>query len=134
MVKMYAQYSGELHCELRHGPSNSTLETDAPKDNLGKGERFSPTDLVGAAFASCILTTMAIVAERDQINIVGAKVEIEKVMVPNPRRIGEFPIKVTLPASLQAEAKKKLENAAITCPVAKSLNPEIKVTFEFQYL
>src|ERR1700689_1455565 len=88
MVKSNTVYSGGLHCEITHEPSRSKIETDAPKDNLGKGERFSPTDLVGAALGSCILTTMAIVAERDGISINGVTASVEKEMIVKPRRIG----------------------------------------------
>src|SRR4051812_19221357 len=90
MVKMSALYQGEKHCELTHEPSHTHIETDAPRDNQGKGERFSPTDLMGAAYMSCILTTMAIVAERDGVSIVGARAELGKEMVPEPRRVASL--------------------------------------------
>ncbi|MDR3608798.1 MAG: OsmC family protein [Oligoflexia bacterium] len=133
MVKMTAEYQGHLHCELVHGPSASKLETDAPKDNQGKGERFSPTDLVGAALVSCILTTMAIVAERDGVSIQGARGEVQKEMIPQPRRIGALPVKIWLPASIAADYRKKLEHAAHACPVHKSLHPDIQAPIEFIY-
>jgi putative redox protein len=134
MVKMSVVYQGQLHCELTHGPSGSKLETDAPKDNQGKGERFSPTDLVGAALASCILTTLAIVAERDGVILQGATAEVGKEMIKEPtRRIGALPVTVTLPASIPSEYRQKLEHAAHACPVHKSLHPEIKLPIEFIY-
>jgi putative redox protein len=131
MVKMKAEYAGGLHCNLVHGPSNSLLETDAPKDNQGKGERFSPTDLVGAAFASCILTTMAIVAERDGISITGARAETEKEMVPDPRRIGSLHTKIWMPPGIPEAARKKLEHAANHCPVHKSLAADLGRKIDF---
>jgi uncharacterized OsmC-like protein len=134
MVKMSAQYTGGLHCELKHGPSGAALQTDAPKDNHGKGEAFSPTDLVGAALASCILTTLAIVAERDGIPFAGASAEVAKEMVATPRRIGALPVILTLPAAIGAEHRSKLEHIAHTCPVAKSLHPDVQVPIEFRYL
>ncbi len=134
MVKMTVKYQGELHCHLTHGPSGSTIETDAPKDNHGRGERFSPTDLVGAALASCILTTIAIVGERDGIQLAVATAEVEKEMVSDPRRIGSLPVKVTLPKSLTEEQRKKYERVAHTCPVAKSLHPEMKLPITFEYI
>jgi putative redox protein len=133
MVTMKAIYQGQKHCELTHGPSGSKIETDAPKDNQGKGDRFSPTDLVGAAFASCVLTTMAIVAERDGLSLEGATAEVEKHMVPDPRRIGALPLRITMPASLTAEQRKKLENTANHCPVHKSLHPDLKAEITFTY-
>jgi putative redox protein len=134
MVKMNASYLGQLHCHLKHEPSGSTLETDAPKDNMGKGESFSPTDLMGAALASCILTTMGIVAQRDGVSLDGAKAEVVKEMVSQPtRRIGSLPVRVTLPAHLPTDYRKKLENAAHHCPVHKSLHPDIKAPIEFSY-
>lgn len=134
MVKMTAVYKGGLHCDLTHGPSGSSIETDAPKDNMGKGERFSPTDLVGAALAGCMLTTMAIVAQRDGVSIDGARAEVVKEMTAQPtRRIGELPVKVTLPAAVPAAYRQKLENAAHACPVHKSLHPDIKAPVTFVY-
>lgn len=134
MVKMTAVYAGGLHCELTHLPSGSVLETDAPKDNMGRGERFSPTDLVGAALASCILTTMAIAAERDQMNLTGAKADVTKNMITTPhRRIGDLTVTVTLPASLPPDYRKKLEGIAHTCPVHRSLHPEVKIPISFTY-
>ena len=132
MVKMQTVYSGGLHCELIHEPSSSMIETDAPNDNLGKGERFSPTDLVGAALSSCILTTMAIVAEREGISLVGAKAEVVKEMVVTPsRRIGSLHVKVQMPATVPKEAWEKLKQAAYNCPVKKSIHPDIQAEISF---
>jgi uncharacterized OsmC-like protein len=134
MVKMSSVYQGQLHCEITHGPSNSKIETDAPKDNQGKGERFSPTDLVGAALASCILTTMAIVAERDGVSIEGARAEFQKEMNPQPRRIASLSVQITLPAAVSPEYRSKLEHAAHACPVHKSLHPDVKIPLSFTYI
>ena len=134
MVKMEVVYSGGLHCELTHGPSGSQLETDAPKDNMGKGERFSPTDLVGAALASCILTTMAIMAERDGVSLTGSRAEVVKEMVTKPtRRIGSLSVKVWLPASVPEDYRIRLERAAHACPVHKSLHPDVQLPIELMY-
>ncbi len=134
MVKMSVKYTGGLHCDLQHGPSGNRIQTDAPKDNHGKGEAFSPTDLVGAALGSCILTTMAIVAERDGVSLVGATAEVIKEMATGPRRIGSLPIQLTLPASVPAEYRSKLERIAHECPVSKTLSPDVKVPIEFKYV
>jgi putative redox protein len=131
---MFIQYSGGLHCEIKHGPSGSTLETDAPKDNQGKGERFSPTDLVGAALASCVITTMAMAAERDGFSMKGASAEVEKQMVAHPRRIGGLPLMITLPIAIPAEYRPKLEQIAHSCPVSKSLHPEVELAVTFRYI
>lgn len=133
MVKMTVNYQGQLHCELTHAPSGSKIETDAPKDNQGRGEQFSPTDLVGAALASCILTTMAIVAERDGLSMAGARAEVVKEMSPQPRRIASLSVKLWLSAALTAEQRKKLEHAAHACPVHKSLHPDVQMPIEFIY-
>ena len=134
MVKMNAVYDGNLRCVLTHESSGSEIQTDAPKDNMGKGERFSPTDLVAAAFAGCVLTTMAIVAKRDGVELVGARAEVEKEMIAVPsRRIGALPLKVTLSAAIPADYRAKLENAARTCPVHKSLHPDVKAEISFVY-
>jgi putative redox protein len=134
MVEMSVKYTGQKHCELTHGPSGSRIQTDAPKDNAGKGEAFSPTDLVGAALASCILTTMAIVAERDGIPFENAEAKVGKEMTPPPRRIGALPVHVKLSASLSAEQRQKLEHAALHCPVHKSLHPDVHAPVTFTYL
>lgn len=135
MVKSTAIYQGELHCESTHGPSGKTIETDAPTDNKGKGQAFSPTDLVGAALSTCILTTMAIVAERDGVEFKDAKAECEKVMVDTPkRRIGELRLKITLPSSIPLDYRKKIEHIAEACPVHRSLHPDLKVPVEFIYV
>ena len=132
MVKSAAVYTGEKHCELVHEPSGSRIETDAPKDNQGRGERFSPTDLMGAALTSCILTTMAIVAERDGVSLVGARAEVEKEMITDPvRRVGALRVRVTLPAGIPPDYRKKLENAAQACPVKRSLHPELQTPISF---
>jgi putative redox protein len=134
MVKMTAIYQGNLHCEVTHEPSGSKIETDAPRDNQGLGERFSPTDLVGAALASCILTTMGIMARRDGIAMEGAHTEAEKEMVSSPeRRIGALKVSVHLPASLTTDQRRKLEAAARHCPVHRSLLPEISIPLQFAY-
>jgi putative redox protein len=131
---MVAKYTGGLHCRLTHGPSGSEIETDAPKDNQGKGEQFSPTDLVGAALASCILTTLAIVAERDGFSLQGATAEVTKEMVATPtRRIGSLSVHVTFFSMIPAEAREKLERAAHQCPVHQSLHPDIKAPVLFTY-
>jgi putative redox protein len=134
MVHMSVAYQGQKQCELTHAPSGSKIETDAPRDNNGKGERFSPTDLMGAALASCVLTTMAIVAERDGISIEGATAEVVKEMANDPRRIKALPVQVRMPAYLTAEQRAKLERVAHHCPVHKSLHPDISATIEFEYV
>ncbi len=133
MVKMSCSYEGKLHCSLTHEPSGTQIETDAPKDNLGLGERFSPSDLVGAALGSCILTTMAIVAERDGIQFSVARAEVEKEMTTGPRRISALRVKVTMPPGLTPQQKKKLEETAHHCPVHRSLHPDVQLPIIFVY-
>lgn len=134
MVSMSVEYVGGLHCELVHGPSQSKIETDAPKDNNGKGEKFSPTDLVGAALGSCILTTMALVAERDGVSIKGAKVTVEKEMSSEPpRRIVRLNVAMQMPAGIPQNYREKLEAIAHKCPVQKSIHPDIETPVRFVY-
>lgn len=137
MVQMSVVYQGGKHCELSHGPSGSRVETDAPKDNAGKGERFSPTDLVGAALASCVVTTMAIMAEREGANgpdLRGMTAEVSKEMTSAPpRKIARLPVRVNMPAGLSPEWRKRLEAAAHGCPVHRSLAPEVDAPIEFIY-
>lgn len=133
MVKMRASYQGQKHCELFHEPSRSVIATDAPKDNHGKGELFSPTDLVGAALISCMLTVMAIAAEARNWNITGSTGEVTKEMTPSPRKIAKLTVLLQLPAALNAEQREFLEEVARTCPVKRSLHPEVTVDLQFQY-
>lgn len=134
MVEMKAKYVGDKHCELTHGPSGSALETDAPKDNAGRGEKFSPTDLLGASLTSCILTTMAIVAEREGLGeIRGATARVTKEMGTNPRRVTRLPVEITMPSGIRLENRERLEVIAAGCPVKKSLSAEIDAPIRFVY-
>jgi putative redox protein len=127
-------YEGDLHCTLTHGPSGTEITTDAPRDNRGKGAAFSPTDLVGAALGSCMLTTMGIVARDRGWNIDGATAHVEKDMGSTPRRhIAKLTMMVTMPKALDADARGMLEETARTCPVASSLGDKIEVDLSFRY-
>ena len=128
------KYKGELRTEAEHLRSGKTIITDAPIDNQGKGEAFSPTDLVATALASCMMTIMGIVAERDEIELEGTMAEVEKIMAENPRRIGEIKIKIKFSQKLNRYERDKLERAARSCPVSGSLNHNLKETVEFIYL
>ena len=122
MTQINSSYSGDLRCASLHGPSGSTLETDAPTDNQGKGERFSPTDLVATALSTCILTIMGIVAERHDWDLKGCTARVEKVMTSEaPRKIARLEVWIELPAHLDEKARKILRKAAENCPVKLSL-------------
>ena len=126
MVKITGEYQGDLHCTATHGPSGRTLETDAPVDNQGKGEAFSPTDLVATAVGTCILTTMAVVARRLSLDLKDARFEVVKEMsTDTPRRIVRLATHVWLPVPHSVDRDDLLERAARTCPVHKSLHPAI---------
>jgi putative redox protein len=131
-VPMTASLSG-LSCLLSHGPSGATITTVPPKDNGGDGSRFSPTDLVGAALASCALSTMALVARREGLSWGDARASVEKRMTPPPRRIGELVLVIDMPREVRAEHRARLEEIARTCPVARSLHPEVGLPIEFRY-
>ncbi len=133
MITSKVTYLGELRTEATHLQSNTIIHTDAPKDNHGKGEMFSPTDLVATALASCMISIMGIVAMKDGITPVdGTTAEVTKIMYAEPRRIGEIHIKVTFPKNNYTDKEKKIyEHAAYTCPVAKSLHPDLKQVIEF---
>ncbi|QKG54059.1 OsmC family protein [Hymenobacter sp. BRD67] len=129
-----ARYEGHLRTEATHTASGTVIQTDAPVDNHGRGEAFSPTDLVGTALGTCILTTMAIVAERHQLNLVGSSFKMEKIMSPEPpRRIAQLTVELHLPAALSPADRTLMERTAHTCPVALSLNPEIRQEVRFVY-
>ena len=127
------KYKGDLRTEAVHLGSGSAIVTDAPVDNQGKGEAFSPTDLVATALGSCMLTIMGIVAKRDGIDIEDATAEVEKIMSKSPRRIGEIKVRLIFKGPLNVIERGKLERAARTCPVSGSLHDELKETIEFVY-
>jgi uncharacterized OsmC-like protein len=126
-------YIGELRTEATHIQSNTTIHTDAPKDNHGKGEMFSPTDMVATALASCMISIMGIVSMKEGITPMdGTVAEVTKVMYSEPRRIGEIHVKIIFPKMNFSDKEKKIyEHAAHTCPVAKSLHPDLKQVIEF---
>lgn len=122
MTTIQCLYGGELRCTSRHEPSASLLETDAPTDNQGKGERFSPTDLVATALATCILTVMGIVAQRHGWSLEGTTARVEKTMSSRGvRKIALIEVWITLPAGLEEEARAQLKQAGESCPVKQSL-------------
>lgn len=127
-------YIGKLRTEATHVQSGNTLITDAPLDNKGKGEAFSPTDLLATSFGSCMLTIMGISAREHGFNIDGTKAKIWKIMESNPRRIDEVKIELTFPKNNYSEKEKKfIEKAAYTCPVNLSLHPDLKKTIIFNF-
>jgi len=128
-------YEGDLRTVATHLHSGSVIETDAPTDNQGKAERFSPSDLVATALGSCMTTIMGIKARDMEVDIRGMKIEIQKIMKADPRRIGAILLTFHFPKELQADQKQRtiLERAAKTCPVMYSINPEIDVQIDFRW-
>ena len=132
MVKITTTYEGGLRCRATHGPSGTTLVTDAPVDNHGRGESFSPTDLVATALGACMMTIMGIAAERHAIDLAGMTVETTKEMTSAPpRRIASLRTTLTIPLPPDHPQRQLLEQAAHTCPVHKSIHPEIAAPIEF---
>jgi len=130
----HVYYSGALNCELTHLFSGIRITTDAPPDNQGKGEAFSPTDLCATSLAACMLTTMAIRIRDRGISIEGARADVVKVMSADPRRIGRIEVRLMMPKNNYSEADKKLlEQIAHTCPVALSLHPDLEQVVEFEW-
>lgn len=133
-VQIDVCYSGGLRCEMTHGPSGARVETDAPRDNAGKGEAFSPTDLLAASLASCALTTMAIKAPGEGIDFDQAHATIEKVMsASSPRRVACIGAELHLPVALSVAQRQRLEAIARSCPVALSISKDIQVDLQFVY-
>ncbi len=127
-------YEGDLRTKALHIKSKSELTTDAPTDNRGKGESFSPTDMVATALGSCILTIMGIKAKDKEIDITGARAEVKKVMASNPRRIAEIEVTITMPKNDYTDKEKMLlEKAAHGCPVKRSLHPELKESLKINW-
>jgi putative redox protein len=132
MVTLTTTYEGGLRCRATHGPSGTTLITDAPVDNHGKGESFSPTDLVATALGACMMTIMGIVAARHGLDLTGMKAETVKEMSKDPpRRIAGLRTRLTVPLPPDHPQRSMLEQAAHTCPVHKSLDPGIDAAIEF---
>ena len=132
VTSISTSYSGHLRCSSVHSPSGSVLETDAPTDNQGKGERFSPTDLIATALNTCILTIMGIVAERHTWDLKGCTARVEKVMTSEaPRKIALLEVWIELPAHIDAKARKVLEKAAENCPVKLSLDGAVPMRFHW---
>ena len=128
-------YDGNLRTVCQHLRSGSTIETDAPVDNNGKGERFSPSDLVATALGSCMLTIMGMRAVEMNVELKGTRIEVEKIMKQEPRRIGGLNLTFHFPESLELNERQQkiLQKAAETCPVAYSINPDIELNVIFNW-
>jgi uncharacterized OsmC-like protein len=135
MPTVQTKYLGQLRTEATHVASGNSLITDAPLDNHGRGEAFSPTDLTSASLGSCMMTIMGIVAEREGIDLRGTTFEVTKHMHPAPRRIAKIEVAFTVKSAnpLTEPQQQKLRNAALTCPVALSLHPDIEQAVEFKF-
>jgi uncharacterized OsmC-like protein len=133
MTTSVVYYSGDLRTESKHLQSGNKIITDAPIDNEGKGEGFSPTDLVATSLANCMLTIMGIVARRHKVNIDGTRADVEKIMGTEPRRITEIQIEFYFPGNYDSKTKTILEKAALNCPVAKSLAESLQQSIGFNF-
>lgn len=134
MITVETKYLGELRTEARHVRSGNKLITDPPIDNQGKGEAFSPTDLLATSLGSCMMTLIGIASRTHHFNVDGTQVRITKIMAENPRRVHEVIVEFDFPANNFTDKEKTIiENAAKTCPVAKSLHPDLKQTIIYNY-
>ena len=133
MSKANLIYKNNLRTEAEHIASGEKINTDAPIDNNGKGDAFSPTDLVATALGSCMITIMAIAAEKHGIDISGTNASVKKEMSSNPRRISEIAIDINMAKNIEKKDRKRLEKAALSCPVHKSLHPDLKKKIQFFY-
>jgi len=135
-VEINVRYDGGLKCTAEHVPSRAAFETEAPVDNGGKGTKFSPTDLVGAAFGTCVMTIMGLIAGHSGIDLKGTTVRVVKEMASHPaRRIGGLTATITFPKGLEISDadRMKFERTIETCPVRQSLHPDVKVEAKFVY-
>ena len=133
MTTSTVEYQGNLRTQALHLQSNNQIITDAPTDNHGKGEAFSPTDLLATSLASCMLTIIGIKAESMEIDVVGTKAEVTKTMAAEPRRVSEVKVNIQFAKDFDERTRKVLEAAALTCPVAKRIHPDIKQDVSFSY-
>lgn len=131
-VPMRVQIAG-LQCQLTHEPSGSVIRTIPPKDNGGDGSTFSPTDLVGAALASCALSTMAIIAAKEGLTFGDASARVEKEMIGPPRRIASLALVITMPKGTPVNQRARFEEIARGCPVARSLHADVQIPMTFEY-
>jgi putative redox protein len=126
-------YTGNLRCEAEHTQSGTAIESDAPTDNRGKGEKFSPTDLLCVSLATCMLTTMAIKSNELGVDITNSKAEVTKHMLSDPRRVGKIEVTVVLPRNENEKDRKTLEKTGDNCPVIKSIHPDIKLDISYKW-
>jgi uncharacterized OsmC-like protein len=134
MVQVWIDYEGELHCRATHGPSRAQLETDAPVDNHGRGESFSPTDLVATALGACMATVMGIAAERKGLSMRDLKVGVRKHMATEtPRRIARLEVELDVPLPADHPERAFFESTAKGCPVHQSLHPSVEVDMQWRW-
>lgn len=134
MTSISIKYLGDLHTQCQHKENGATIETDAPKDNEGKGEDFSPTDLLATSLGSCMLTIMGIAARKRSLALEGLHATVEKIMVAEPkRRVGKVIVNIHCATALEPATKSILENAALSCPVSASLHPDIQQEIKFHW-
>jgi len=134
MVQIDIDYTGRLKCTAKHEPSGTTLITVAPKDNMGDGSSFSPTDLMATALGTCIITTMAIAANKHGIELTGATVQVQKIMSATPpRRIAQLPVVVTITQFVPPEFRQRLEAAGHACPVHRTIGPDTEMPITFHW-
>lgn len=132
MTEINVVYQGQLHCEATHEPTGKKLQTDAPKDNMGKGETFSPTDLVATALGTCVATVMGIYAQKNGLDLSGLKIKVQKEMTQElPRRVAQLTVEVKCEMPISEQHRIGLEKAAHTCPVHNSLHPNLAVPITF---
>jgi len=132
-VEITGRYTGNLKMELTHGPSGTVIPVAAPVDNQGDGSSFSPTDLAAAALGACMCMLIAIVGQREGVDLSGLSFRLEKHMASSPRRLGSVPVTIQMPAGLTPDQRKKLETAARTCPVHHSLDAAVERPVTFVY-
>ena len=132
MTTITSVYTGHGQTKMTHGPTGHSITTDLPPDNGGQGTTFSPTDLLAGAFASCVLTIMSKLAERAGEDLTGARIDIDKIMTANPRRVGEFILHITFPPHFTDEQKQRYQSVVHACPVHNTLSKDVKITVHIQ--
>ena len=131
MVRIESVYDGNLRCSATHIPSGQTLVTDAPVDNMGKGQSFSPTDLLATSMLNCMMTIIAIAADSRELEVSGMSGSVEKHMASGPRRVSKLEVEISLPTDLNSEDREWLIKRGLACPVHKSVSQEMEVEVQF---